>query len=290
MSDIADDTHPQWAVRSTAMATAGHRPAPDDAEVEAYLEQALHAPPPQRVESEAPEHPDTVVILDFGSQFAQLIARRVRELNVYSELLPHDTPMAELERRGARAVILSGGPSSATTPMPSADPALWSGRTPGARHLLRPAAHGTRARRRCCRPRSEYGPATVTVTDADGLFAGIEREQPVWMSHGDRSCGRPRASSRPPRPSRRRSPDSTGRNLYGIQFHPEVVHTPVGRDVLHLVVGIAGVRPNWTASELIETTVAGDERVGPGHVICALSGGVAGAVAATSCIGPSATS
>ena len=113
-------------------ANAGHRVlAPDDAEVEAYLEQALHAPPPQRVETEAPEHPDTVVILDFGSQFAQLIARRVRELNVYSELLPHDTPMAELERRGAKAVILSGGPSSVyDTDAPRADPALWSGRIP----------------------------------------------------------------------------------------------------------------------------------------------------------------
>ena len=93
-------------------ANAGHRVlAPDDAEVEAYLEQALHAPPAQRVEPTVADQPDTVVVLDFGSQFAQLIARRVRELSVYSELLPHDTPMAELERRGVKAVILSGGPS-----------------------------------------------------------------------------------------------------------------------------------------------------------------------------------
>ena len=113
-------------------ANAGHRVlAPDDAEVEAYLEQALHAPPPQRVETEAPEQPATVAVLDFGGQFAQLIARRVRELNVYSELLPHDTPIAELERRGVRAVILSGGPSSVYDPdAPRADPALWSGRIP----------------------------------------------------------------------------------------------------------------------------------------------------------------
>ena len=144
-------------------ASAGHQfPAPDDAEVEAYLEQALHAPPPQRVESEAPEHPDTVVILDFGSQFAQLIARRVRELNVYSELLPHDTPMAELERRGARAVILSGGPSSVyDADAPRADPALWSGRIPvlGICYGLQLMAHELggvlpSAKRSMARPRS----------------------------------------------------------------------------------------------------------------------------------------
>ncbi len=100
-------------------ANAGHRVlAPDDAEVEAYLEVALDAPAPERTPEDRPPiaptaaGPATVAVLDFGSQFAQLIARRVRELNVYSELLPHDTTMAELERRGVRAVILSGGPMS----------------------------------------------------------------------------------------------------------------------------------------------------------------------------------
>ncbi len=269
-------------------ANAGHRVlAPDDAEVEAYLEQALHAPPPQRVATEAPEHPDTVVILDFGSQFAQLIARRVRELNVYSELLPHDTPMAELERRGAKAVILSGGPSSVyDTDAPRADPALWSGRIPvlGICYGLQLMAHELGGEVLPSSKR-EYGPATVTFTDPDGLFAGIEREQPVWMSHGD-SIVRPPPGFQPTAQT-----DSTpfagladpGRNLYGIQFHPEVVHTPRGRDVLrNFIVEIAGVRPNWTASNLIETTVAEiRERVGEGHVICALSGGVDSAVAAT---------
>ena len=269
-------------------ANAGHRVlAPDDAEVEAYLEQALHAPPPQRVATEAPEHPDTVVILDFGSQFAQLIARRVRELNVYSELLPHDTPMAELERRGAKAVILSGGPSSVyDTDAPRADPALWSGRIPvlGICYGLQLMAHELGGEVLPSSKR-EYGPATVTFTDADGLFAGIEREQPVWMSHGD-SIVRPPPGFQPTAQT-----DSTpfagladpGRNLYGIQFHPEVMHTPRGRDVLrNFIVEIAGVRPNWTASNLIETTVAEiRERVGEGHVICALSGGVDSAVAAT---------
>ncbi len=269
-------------------ANAGHRVlAPDDAEVEAYLEQALHAPPPQRIETEAAEHPDTVAILDFGSQFAQLIARRVRELNVYSELLPHDTPMAELERRGVKAVILSGGPSSVyDEDAPRADPALWSGRIPvlGICYGLQLMAHELGGEV-VPSNRREYGPATVSLTEPDGLFAGIEREQPVWMSHGD-SIVRPPPGFQPTAQT-----DSTpfagladpGRNLYGIQFHPEVIHTPSGRDVLrNFVVGIAGVRPNWTASNLIETTVAEiRERVGAGHVICALSGGVDSAVAAT---------
>ncbi len=269
-------------------ANAGHRVlAPDDAEVEAYLEQALHAPPPLRVATEAPEQPDTVAVLDFGSQFAQLIARRVRELNVYSELLPHDTPMAELERRGVKAVILSGGPSSVyDTDAPRADPALWSGRIPvlGICYGLQLMAHELGGEVVPSTKR-EYGPATVSVTDPSGLFAGIEREQPVWMSHGD-------SILRPPEGfASTAQTDSTpyagladaGRHLYGIQFHPEVVHTPIGRDVLrNFVVGIAGVRDNWTAANLVDTTVADiRERVGEGHVICALSGGVDSAVAAT---------
>ena len=269
-------------------ANAGHRVlAPDDAEVEAYLEQALHAPPPQRVETEAPEQLATVAVLDFGSQFAQLIARRVRELNVYSELLPHDTPLAELERRGVRAVILSGGPSSVyDQDAPKADPSLWSGRIPvlGICYGLQLMAHELGGEVVPSRKR-EYGPATVSLTEADGLFAGIDREQPVWMSHGD-------SILRPPEGFRATAQTDAspyagladpGRNLYGIQFHPEVVHTPVGREVLrNFVVGIAGMQQSWTPANLVETTVAEiRERVGDGHVICALSGGVDSAVAAT---------
>ena len=121
-------------------ANAGHRVlAPDDAEVEAYLETALNAPLPVRAEEEAPSEPDTVIVLDFGSQYAQLIARRIRELHVYSELLPHDTPWAEIERRKPKAIVLSGGPASVYDEgAPQADP--------GPRHLLRAAADGAPAR------------------------------------------------------------------------------------------------------------------------------------------------
>jgi GMP synthase (glutamine-hydrolysing) len=287
------------------VANAGHRVlAPDDAEVEAYLETALKAPGPERSPEDRPGsgvprgastgEPDTVVVLDFGSQFAQLIARRVRELNVYSELLPHDTPYAEIERRNARAIILSGGPMSVYDPdAPRPDAAVWSGRIPvlgicyGAQLMalelggdVLPTA------------KREYGPATVTITSDDGLFTGLDRDQPVWMSHGD-------SITRLPEGFRSTAQtDSTpfaglvdpSRNLYGIQFHPEVVHTPRGRDVLrNFVVGIAGARPTWTPANFIESTVAEIRARVDGHarevgsdglVICALSGGVDSAVAA----------
>ena len=269
-------------------ANAGHRVlAPDDAEVEAYLETALHVPPADRAADGIEPGPDTVVVLDFGSQYAQLIARRVRELNVYSELLPHDTPWAEIARRRPKALILSGGPASVYDEgAPKADPAIWSGEVPvlGICYGLQLMAHDLGgdvipATRR------EYGPASVTITSEDGLFKGIDREQPVWMSHGD-SIVRPPEGFHPTAQT-----DSTPfaglanpeRHLYGIQFHPEVIHTPHGREILrNFVVDIAGARQTWTPAGFVEANVAEiRNRVGSGRVICALSGGVDSAVAAT---------
>jgi GMP synthase (glutamine-hydrolysing) len=296
----ADQPHERGKTVHGSLANAGHRVlAPDDAEVEAYLEVALDAPAPDRDPSDQPaastdQSAGTVAILDFGSQFAQLIARRVRELNVYSELLPFDTTMAELEHRGVRAIILSGGPNSVYDEgAPHPDSAIWSGRIPvlgicyGAQLMaiglggdVLPAA------------RREYGPASVTITSDDGLFTDIEREQPVWMSHGDSITRLPEGFHATAQT------DSTAfagladpeRNLYGIQFHPEVVHTPAGRQVLrNFVVGIAGIPQTWTPSNFIDSTVNEiRERVDAharaagtdGHVICALSGGVDSAVAA----------
>jgi GMP synthase (glutamine-hydrolysing) len=277
-------------------ANAGHRVlAPDDAEVEAYLEAALNAPPPERAAGDRPaETTGTVAVLDFGSQFAQLIARRVRELHVYSELLPHDTTVDELERRGVRAVILSGGPNSVYDEgAPKADPAIWSGRLPvlgicyGAQLMaIELGGEVESASKR------EYGPATVTITTEDGLFDGIGREQPVWMSHGDSITRLPDGfrSTAETGSTPFAGLEAPGRNLYGIQFHPEVAHTPRGRDVLrNFVVGIAGVNPSWTPANFVESTVAAiRDRVdrhaastgSDGKVICALSGGVDSAVAA----------
>jgi GMP synthase (glutamine-hydrolysing) len=281
-------------------ANAGHRVlAPDDAEVEAYLEVALDAPAPDRAPSDPPmaavvPEPGVVAVLDFGSQFAQLIARRVRELNVYSELLPHDTPISELERRGVRAIILSGGPMSVYDEgAPKPDASIWSGRLPvlgicyGAQMMAHELGGDVMPT-----PKREYGPATVQITDDDDLFAGIDREQPVWMSHGDSITRIPDGFHAT---AQTESTPFAGlaapqRNLYGIQFHPEVAHTPRGKDVLrNFVTGIAHIAPAWTPANFIETTVAEiRDRVdrqaaaagSDGKVICALSGGVDSAVAA----------
>jgi GMP synthase (glutamine-hydrolysing) len=282
------------------LANAGHRVlGSDDAEVEAYLEVALDAPAPDRSPTDPPTaatvpEPGVVAVLDFGSQFAQLIARRVRELNVYSELLPHDTPLVELERRGVRAIILSGGPKSVYDPgAPRPDGSIWSGRLPvlgicyGAQLMatelggdVMPAS------------KREYGPATVQITQDDGLFTGIDREQPVWMSHGDSITRLPEgfhatAQTDSTPYAGLAAPD---RRLYGIQFHPEVVHTPRGKDLLrNFVTGIAGIAPAWTSANFIDTTVVeirervdrhAKETGSDGKVICALSGGVDSAVAA----------
>ena len=238
---------------------------------------------------------DTVVVLDFGSQYSRLIARRVRELNVYSELLPFDTPWSQIAARKPVAVILSGGPSSVYEDgSPHPDPAIWTGGVPmlGICYGLHLMAQGLGGEV-VSFERKEFGPATVSVAPDDRLFAGLASEQSVWMSHGD---------------SIKRLPDGFGstartdstpyaavadpaRRMYGIQFHPEVVHTPKGREILrNFVVGIAGARQTWTAANFIATTV--DEirnRVdehsraagGNGKVLCALSGGVDSAVAAT---------
>ena len=232
----SESTHPgRGKTVHGEAANAGHRVlAPDDAEVEAYLETALKAPAPDRVDGDAASAPGPVVVLDFGSQFAQLIARRVRELDVYSELLPHDTSYADLERRGTRAIILSGGPMSVYDEgAPKPDPAVWSGRIPvlgicyGAQLMAHelggdvlPASH------------REYGPANVTITAPDAtLFGGLERDQPVWMSHGDSITRLPEGFDSTAQTDSTpfaglQAPD---RNLYGIQFHPEVVHTPRGK-------------------------------------------------------------
>jgi GMP synthase (glutamine-hydrolysing) len=238
---------------------------------------------------------DSVVVLDFGSQYSQLIARRVRELHVYSELLPFDTPWSEIAARKPVAVILSGGPASVYEKnSPHPDPAIWTGGIPilgicYGLHLLAQGLGGEVV----SFTRKEFGPAVISVTADDRLFAGIEPQQSVWMSHGDSikrlpDGFRPTARTESTPYAAVADPD---RRLYGIQFHPEVVHTPHGREILrNFVVEIAGARQNWTAANFIASTVEEIRRRvdehsratgSDGKVLCALSGGVDSAVAAT---------
>ncbi|HEY7738823.1 MAG TPA: glutamine-hydrolyzing GMP synthase [Candidatus Limnocylindria bacterium] len=230
--------------------------------------------------------PETIVVLDFGGQYAQLIARRIRELNVYSVLLPHDTPWQEITAREPLGIVLSGGPASVyDADAPQADPRLWDGTIPvlGICYGVQLMAHQLGGRVAPAE-RREYGPATVHPSGDDPLLAGLADEAPVWMSHGD--------SILEPPPGFRAiaATESTpyaaltnDRGLMGLQFHPEVVHTPQGREILaNFALRIAGARGDWTAGSFIETTVAAiRDQVGGGRVICALSGGVDSAVAAT---------
>jgi GMP synthase (glutamine-hydrolysing) len=249
----------------------------------------------QAPDSRIPTEADSVVVLDFGSQYSQLIARRVRELHVYSELLPFDTPWAEIAARKPVAVILSGGPASVYEKgSPHPDPAIWTGGIPilGICYGLHLMAQGLGGEV-VSFTRKEFGPAVISVTADDRLFAGIEPQQSVWMSHGDSirrlpDGFRPTARTESTPCAAVADPD---RRLYGIQFHPEVVHTPHGREILrNFVVEIAGARQNWTAANFIATTVEEIRRRVDEHsratgtdgkVLCALSGGVDSAVAAT---------
>ncbi|MGH2462215.1 MAG: glutamine-hydrolyzing GMP synthase [Candidatus Limnocylindria bacterium] len=230
--------------------------------------------------------PQTVIVLDFGGQYAQLIARRVRELNVYSVVLSHDTPWEEIVARRPVGIILSGGPASVyDDDAPQADPRIWEAGIPvlGICYGMQLMAHDLGGRVEPA-DRREYGPATIHAEPDEPLLEGLPAAAPVWMSHGD-------AILEPPPGFRAlASSDATpyaaianDHGLMGLQFHPEVVHTPQGREILaNFALRIAGARGDWTPAGFIGASVASIRAdVGEGQVICALSGGVDSAVAAT---------
>ena len=227
----------------------------------------------------------TVLVVDFGAQYAQLIARRVRELNVYSEIVPHRITAAEVAAKEPSAIILSGGPKSVHVDgAPSLDPAIYELGIPilgicyGVQ-LIAQQLGGTVGRGM----RGEYGRAKVTVTGGD-LLAGTPAEQEVWMSHFDAVTVVPdgfiATASSPDAPVA--AMESPSRKIWGLQWHPEVVHTPHGMAVLQRFLhDLAGCEPNWTMGSIIDEQVAAVRaQVGTGKVICALSGGVDSAVAA----------
>jgi GMP synthase (glutamine-hydrolysing) len=231
-----------------------------------------------------------VVIVDFGSQYTQLIARRVRESRVYCEIVPCTASLEELKAKAPRALILSGGPSSVYDEgAPKADPALLSLGVPvlGICYGLQLIAAIAGGRVEPARAR-EYGAASVKVLEPGGLFGTFQAGEAlnVWMSHGDHLVALPpgfRALA-----SSDNSPfcaiGDPERRLYGLQFHPEVAHTPRGGELLRaFLFEIAGLAPDWTprafAAEAVEAV---REKVGErGSVICGLSGGVDSSVAAT---------
>jgi GMP synthase (glutamine-hydrolysing) len=231
-------------------------------------------------------HQEKVLILDFGSQYTQLIARRVRELKVYCEIHPYIMPLADIQEFGAQGIILSGGPRSVyDRDAPSVDPDLFTLGVPilgicyGIQlmnHLLGGEVVPAVSR--------EYGHKTFTITNADDLLYGLSGQEQVWMSHGDRverlapgfevigySDSSPTGAIR-----------DAARRLYGVQFHPEVHHTPRGTEVLsNFLFRICGLKPLWTMASFIESATASiREYVGDDKVICALSGGVDSSVTA----------
>ncbi len=227
-----------------------------------------------------------IAVFDFGSQYTQLIARRVRELHVYCEILRHDTLIESLRARPPIGVILSGGPASVLAPdAPHGDPALWRADLPvlgicyGMQLMARDL--GGRVERG---DRREYGLARIAVVDPDTLFEGMDRELDVWMSHGDRVTELPpgfRALARSENCPVAAMADAQGRR-FGLQFHPEVVHTPRGLDLLRRFVrDVCGARGDWRMADFIEDSVRSlRERIGDDHVLCALSGGVDSSVTA----------
>lgn len=228
----------------------------------------------------------TIVILDFGSQYTQLIARRIREQNVFSVVLPCTAPLAEVRWHKPLGVILSGGPSSVyDADAPAADPALLNLGVPvlGICYGLQFIVHNLGGKVRSA-PKREYGHAEVQIEDrATPLFAGLPGSLQVWMSHGDEALELPAGFRRIAVTSNALAGIANEeRRMWAVQFHPEVHHTPLGPQLLrNFVFNICGAKGDWTPAHFIETTVAQiREKVGKGHVICGLSGGVDSSVAA----------
>ncbi|MGQ9475622.1 MAG: glutamine-hydrolyzing GMP synthase [Actinomycetota bacterium] len=232
-------------------------------------------------------HPeDCVLVVDFGAQYAQLIARRVRECKVYSEIVPYNTPPDEIRRRGAKALIFSGGPSSVYqegAPRPHPDifrlglPIL--GICYG--HQLIAREMGGRVEATGVR---EYGKTELEVTGGSVLFEELPLKQTVWMSHGDSVVEAPpgfRVTARTAA-SPVAAMEDVQRKMYGVQFHPEVVHTPLGMEILkNFLYSAADLLPSWTMISIIEQAVEEiRDTVGDNKIICGLSGGVDSATAA----------
>jgi GMP synthase (glutamine-hydrolysing) len=228
----------------------------------------------------------SIVILDFGSQYTQLIARRIREQNVFSVVLPCTAPIDQIRAQNPIGIILSGGPCSVyDSDAPAADPAILALNLPvlGICYGLQFITHHLGGKVRSADKR-EYGHAEVAIIDeSNPLFANIPASLNVWMSHGDEAIDLPPGFHLTAKTSNAvagiANPE---RNIWAVQFHPEVHHTAQGKDLLrNYLFNICKATPDWTPEHFIQSTVSAiREKVGDGHAICALSGGVDSSVAA----------
>jgi GMP synthase (glutamine-hydrolysing) len=227
-----------------------------------------------------------VVVLDYGGQYSQLIARRVRDCGVFSELLPHSTPLEEIARRHPRGIILSGGPASVYADgAPPLERGLLELGVPvmGICYGMQLLVHDLGGRVEQAEV-GEFGRSDLHVEEPGRLLEGMPREQTCWMSHRDTVFEPPPGFTA--LASSSASPvaavEDRERGIYGIQFHPEVVHTPYGQEILtRFLTDVCGCEPTWTAASIVEDQVRRiREQVGEDRVICGLSGGVDSSVAA----------
>jgi GMP synthase (glutamine-hydrolysing) len=235
---------------------------------------------------EAPPRTEEVVVLDYGGQYSQLIARRVRECGVFSELLPHHVGLEEVRRRRPRGLILSGGPASVYADgAPHLDQELLELGIPvlGICYGMQLLAHELGGDVRGAE-KGEFGRSELTVGNTGRLLRGLPSEQSCWMSHRDAVFSAPpgftelAASTGSPVAAL----ESLERDIYGIQFHPEVVHTPYGQHIISTFLeDICGCERSWSPASIVEDQIARVRaQVGDGKVICGLSGGVDSSVAA----------
>jgi GMP synthase (glutamine-hydrolysing) len=228
----------------------------------------------------------SIVVLDFGAQYSQLIARRIREQNIFSVVLPFNATLAEIRSYSPVGIILSGGPSSVyDKDAPLADKSVFTLDVPvlGICYGLQFMVYALGGKVRSADKR-EYGHAKVEIQHADSaLFRGLPKVLAVWMSHGDEAEELPpgfRLTAKSPNAVA--AIENPEQKMWAVQFHPEVHHTPLGTDILrNFALNICGAKPTWTAQHFIDATVAQvRQQVGQGRAICALSGGVDSSVAA----------
>jgi GMP synthase (glutamine-hydrolysing) len=229
---------------------------------------------------------DLVAVLDFGAQYAMLIARRVRECNVYCEILPHNISVTELKKCKVKGVIISGGPASVyQRNAPKADPQLFKSGIPilgicyGAQLIAKELGGGVQAGKK-----REYGRSELFIDDQSNIFAGFSGQSICWMSHGDSVARLPKGfkvlahTANTPLAAI----GETEKKIYGVQFHPEVIHTEHGHEIFkNFVYVICGCKPSWTTESFIEEQLKEiKETVGKEKILLALSGGVDSSTAA----------